>query len=337
MRSASIRSTGFLFGWFVTLVFSPLRGEAAEVFLNELTIRPAGMSESVELYNAGADTVIAGWTIQGNQGTFVVPSPGFIPQGGYVTYSVGDIQYERGGLTSLIDLVGTGKSVTRTVRDAVSYGQSGSAPLPPAGMSLCRAPDASAGTPPPPDPFLDGLVWTIDPTPTFDSENDAPPPLPGQSVRLNELDPGLPGGGDSFELFNPLGAPTNLAGWFLINGDGIQILNGIVPAGGFLLLATIPGFDLEEVGLLYLFQPDGVRVDQLGFHDAPELGETECYARCPDGAPPYLGFNYVTSGGGDTFVPRTCTLGESNARACGETPVENLRWGGLKTRFTQRQ
>jgi hypothetical protein len=309
------------------------------VYLNELTVRPAGVSELVELYNSGPIPVdLGGWKIQGNKGTYVIPPPTPIGVGGYLFLSVGDIQDERGGVTSLIDQLGLGGE--RTQQDAVYYGQLGSAPLPPQGTSLARAPDASAGPPPPPGPNTDGLVWTIDPTPTFGAINDAPVPQMGYPVLINEFDPGPAGGRDPVELYNPTPFSVSVSGWLLCNGSGLMSLNGTVPALGFLQILTAPGFDVEDVGLLYLFDLHGTRVDQLGFHDAPPLGDGDCYGRCPDGAPPYLGYNYVSSGGGISFLPLPCTLGATNGADCNSAveppgpPGTALgSWGRLKHRY----
>lgn len=122
-----------------------------------------------------------------------------------------------------------------------------------------------------------------------------------------------------------------------------MLLNGLIPPGGFLVVTTIPGFDLENVSLLYLFRFDGTRVDQIGFHDAPPLGAEQCYARCPDGAHPYLGYNYVSSGGGISFLPRACTLGFTNGADCYVTGLPdpedgNARptdWGRIKHGFAR--
>jgi hypothetical protein len=284
---------------------------AAQVRLNELTVRPAGASETVELYNGGPATTINDWIIHGNKGTFTIPPGTTLPPGSYTTFDVGDIMYERGGVTSLIDLVrGGGRSAVGI--DSVHYGTEGSAPLPPASTSLARAPDAADGPTPPPDPALDGLVWTIDFTPTWGIRNDAPPAQPGISLVMNEFDPTPPGGQDLLELYNPTPIPEQLNGWHLVNGDAVLSLNGSAPPFFFVVLTTPLLYDLDATGLLYLFRSDGVRVDQLGFHDAVPLPPVICFARCPDGAEPFLGYDFASSGGGSTFVERPCTPGISN-------------------------
>lgn len=322
-RPASLRAVTAALALALALALSlgavPARG--AHVYLNELTMRPQGVNETVELHNSELSPVdVGGWKIRGDKGTYVIPSPQIIPGGGYVALNVGDIQPERGGVTALIETIRGGGWRSDVGRDSVYYGQSGSAPLPPEGMSLARAPDAALGTPPVPDPGTDGLVWTIALAPTFGYENLSPEPLLGGSLLINEFHPGVLGGGDPIEFYNPTPGDIDLWGWYLINGATIMFLAGVVPAGGFFVAVTDPGFDLEEVGLIYLFQADEVRVDQIGFHDAPELGPTECYGRCPDGAPPYLGYDYMSSGGGVSFHLLECSIGGSNAGACEAFP-----------------
>ncbi len=316
-------------------VLSFVPGARAAVYLNELTIRPVGVSETVELYNSGPGVVdVTGWKIRGNKGSYVIPPPGLIADGGRLVLSVGDIQDERGGVTSLIDLV-PGSGLLPTGRDSVHYGTRGSAPLPPTGTSLARAPDAALGTPPPPHPDHDGLVWTIDFSPTFGNVNDAPVPQMGAPVLLNELDP-TPPGQDRLELYNPTGADVSVTNWKLVNGASWQTLSGSVPAGGFLVVTT--GFDLDEVGLAYLFRQDQTRVDQLGFHDAPPLGDGYSYGRCPDGAPPYLGYDFVTSGGWSSFFVLPATFGGPNG-PCVPGGIEEVpkTWGRVKHRFQDRR
>jgi hypothetical protein len=61
---------------------------------------------------------------------------------------------------------------------------------------------------------------------------------------------------------------------------------------------------------------------KLGLLGAPLL-PVPCIGRCPDGAGPSHGFNYPTSGGGDTWIPLTCTIGARNILApqCGQSGV----------------
>lgn len=313
---------------------------AASVYLNELKIKGV---ERVELYNADTAAVdVSGWSLAG-QGSYILPPATSIPAGGYIVIEdPGSILPDAGGIAELIDSSGE-------TQDAVGYGQGGSAPLPPefgaasggqtlaADPSLARAPDASLGAPPPPDPLTDGLVWTLDLTPTFGAMNDAPQPQPGSSLRLNELNPGLVSGPEGFELFNPAPFPVNMAGWLACNGQTFEPVNGFVPPGGFLVHATPPAFQLEALGLLYFFNAAGVRVDQLGFWNAPQLVGCDCYGQIPDGGAPPIGFDYYTSGGDARFFALRCTPGMPNQTlpACPPTSVGGhpSGWGRMRALF----
>jgi hypothetical protein len=155
-------------------------------------------------------------------------------------------------------------------------------------------------------------------------------------VLLNELH--YPTSGvDTVELYNPTTQTLSLAGWRLSNGVVMALLNGTIPAHGFVLLTLDPGFDLRESALIYLFDSSLRRADQMGFRDAPNLLSGECLGRIPDGAhpTPNLGYNYATSGGGQTLFRTMCTPGGSNNRASSvpEAPAAVLSWGQLKTRY----
>lgn len=282
----------------------------SQVYINELTVRG---NERVELVNTAADTVnVGGWKLQGGVGLYIIPSPTLIAPGAYIVLTVGNISVDTGGQTELIDTVGG-------TRDKVSYGQGGSAPLGEAAMmltsnvpTLVRAPDARLLPPQAPSPFADAKVWTLDYSPTLGGQNDAPVPLLGSSIVMNELDPKPHGGDDGIELFNPTQNSIGVNGWYITNGNERMTLSGGLPPFGFLTIMTPSGFDLEENGLVYLFRADGVRVDQIGFWDGPLLTGVQCYGRCPDGAGPSDGFNWSTSGGGVFFDVRFCSPGAPN-------------------------
>jgi len=314
----------------------------ADVFLNEITIKGA---ERVELYNSGAGPVdVNGWTIQGS-GSWVVAGAPLIPAEGYVVLDIpGDIFDDQGGFIELLDGLAD--------EDRVSYGQLGSAPLPPGDFgfrggptSLARAPDGSTFTMPPPNsPATDGTIWTIDLSTTFGAVNDAPTAALGTTVVLNELDPKPLGGGDLVELYNPAAVPVDVTGWLLCNGDAFQTIAGSVPGGGFLTLTTDAGFELEANELVYLFRADEVRVDQIGFHlppvarSAPTLDYCQCYARWTDGAGPNLGYDWFSSGGWVTLLGLVCTPGSSNqlVTSCQSTSAPDVQtdtWGRLKSHW----
>lgn len=317
----------------------------AAVMLNEITVKG---SERVELYNSGPGVAdVNGWTIQGDGGAFVINGADPMLPDSYQVFDLpGAILFDNGGFIELLDDVGP------SGQDGVWYGQLGSAPLPPAAglsaallvaPSLARAPDGSAyGVPPTSAPGTDGLIWTIDFTPTFGAMNDAPAAALGASLLLNEADP-KPVGGDVVEIHNPSAVPVPLAGWILTNGEAIEALAGTVPGGGVLAITTGAGFDVEDTELLYLFDAGAVRVDQLGFHlppvrSEPTLDTCQCYVRFPDGSGPNLGYDWFSSGGWDTLLAAVCTPGLPNVdeTSCDAVAVgegETSSWGNLKARY----
>ncbi len=298
---------------------------AQDIFLNEATIQG---TEKIELYNPNGTAVdLSGWEISGANGTFTIPNGTSIPAADYLTITLtGDIIANLGGWISIADFAGGDPT------DRVNYGQQGGAPLPHAGgtVSLCRAPDASADPPLYNEAgYSDAGNWTLDLTSTFDAANDAPSPSLGSSVALNEYNSGPP---NMVEFYNPsvLATPVDLTGWFLTDGTTEAFLAGVVPSGGVLVLNLSTDIDLAQ--LAYLFDDQGVRVDQLGFLGAPPLDPTQCLMRCPDGAGPYDGFDWPTSGGGASLFIGECTLGELNASNpdCNGVPTVTHTWGQLR-------
>lgn len=316
-------------------------GPINQLLLNELTVQG---TEIIEVHNIGALPFnTAGFRFYAGTDTIPVPAVILAPGSYFLFPTGGDIISDVGEEIGLVD-------ATEETADRCFFGQAGGAPLPPAGagladggvVTLARAPDASTyATPPPTDPVLSGDLWTLDLTPTLGAMNDAPTAALRSSLLLNEVDPKPAGGGDAIELHNPSGAAIDVDGWFICNGDDIQFLSpALVPPGGFLAVTTDAGFDIEENDLIYVFDADSVRVDQLGFDVlalAPPLEFCQCFGRFPDGAGPHVCWDYPSCGGGDTLRPLVCTMGapNENETECGPTAVEHTRWGTMKQRFTQ--
>jgi hypothetical protein len=298
------------------------------IFLNEAVVQGA---EAVELYNAGPDSVDVGGKYIVGTSVYDIPGTVLVPPGGYVTIPIpGDVLGNIGGEISLTDSAGGGGPYY----DRVFYGQAGAAPLPHPGatVSLCRAPDASL------DPPLFGeggysnaTNWTLDLTSTFGGMNDAPVPALGSTIKINEIKPGPP---DIVEFYNPtavVAVNIDITGWFITDGISPEFfLAGIVPSGGVLIQNTLTNIGATQ--LAYLFTDQGVRVDQLGFLGGPPIEHEDCLMRCPDGAPPHDGFDWLTSGGGTSLFVFPCTLGQLNTEnpACQAVPVRTTTWGGLR-------
>ena len=320
-----------------TALAAEVRAEPPVVFLNEFEVRGR---ERVEVFNSlPAPKSIAGWRLETNLGVFVFPSPTVVPGQGYLVVTLDGLLNDLGGEIAFID-------IQSDLQDRVSWGQQGSAPLPPleflfAGgseISVARAPDARTATPLPSTPETDGLYWNVDPTPTFGSMNDAPDVKVGTSILINEIS--LNQSSDVIELYNPLPTGVSFDGWRVSNGFVTQMLFGSVPSGGFRVIPLSSSFDIDDTKLVYLFDRDWVRFDQIGLLNAPMAGHRggggeECYARIPNGAGPNLGFDWRSSGGDVTLFLLPCTLGGSNNPVSGvpELPSGSESWGSLKLRW----
>ena len=293
-------------------------------------------AEWVELYNSSpAPKNVSGWKIREGAEQQLIPGGTVIPGHGYTAISLTGIMNDVGGEVVLIDL-------QQERQDGVFYGQVGSAPLPPstalaAAPTLARAPDVSTlGTVPLSDPDTDGAFWTIDNTATLGALNNAPTPLLGTSLLINEVH-SIVGGGDAVELYNPTNVTIPLAGWALCNGLEFMGLAGGVPGHGFTVITTGPTFDVDDLDLLYLFDAGGVRRDQLGWTGGPFDPPTPesanlCLGRFHDGDGPSLGYDWISSGGGTTFLVLGCTLGGQNGGTAGvpDRRIITVSFGRMK-------
>jgi hypothetical protein len=162
------------------------------------------------------------------------------------------------------------------------------------------------------------------------------------------LDPFGTGQADAFdrvELYNPFAALANVQGYVISDGDGWCRITGplSIAPGGFLVLTEgvvgegmdCTGFDLIEFGasdVCYLFDANNRRIDQLGITGTPTISPGQTLQRCPNGAAPYDGYNYLTSGGGTSYIVGAQTEGISNAGSC-PVAVEPATWGQLKATY----
>ena len=231
----------------------------SSIYLNEIQVHG---DEAVELYNASTETVdLSGWRISGTDGDYEIPDGTSIAGQAYLWVSgLGQIMSDLGGETSVIDLTNSGV-------DGVSYGTSGSAPIPPMTPSgtIARAPDASTVAPPAPDPNDDGEVWTITLYPTPGAFNVTRTPALGTSLRIHDMQLST-GIVHRIELHNPASsAPVSVGGWYITAGSGgvAYLPPLIIPSNETVFLSVQPDFDSYPSGLLYLHKWDGTRLDQL--------------------------------------------------------------------------
>jgi hypothetical protein len=304
-----------------TLTFTPTAGPTAtptntatpggtHLVINEFSARSS--PEWIEVLNpTGATVSLVGWSLRTDFGLLTAPLTGTLPAGGFLTIDVTTADLDDEG-----DIIRLKDNANADV-DVVGYGFRGGAP-----MSLASA---SSGR------VLDG-VDTDDNAADFNFATTAtkgtanagsiPGVNLGSSVKLNELDTFVPlvTDPDKVEIYNPSGAPVNLAGWRLSDGDAIAPLTGTltVPAMGWLVLTENVNWtitmDYGSTDVAYLLDNNGVRVDQLGYNGVFE-DATTCYQRVPDGAGPNTGYNYTSSGGGSTLFVLACTLGATNGNA----------------------
>jgi len=310
---------------------SPPVAHATDVVINEFsrTLLGTGL---IELHNTRPDTTfdLTGWTLVNGNGT-TLALIGVLGPGDYKDFP--STLVLEGGQIELYD-------GALLKRDEVGYGDGGGAPLPPptGGYSCGRSPDGA-------DTGNDAADWNLDPSPTFSAPNDQQPSGLGLTdMRINEAgrDPLAParGGGCPFppvvELHNVAPFPADLSGWWLTDGRGVAMLDGLVsPTGFFVQLQFPPAFCFELTGVIYLFEPGGRRVDQVGIRGASLPGNLASFQKVPDGAPPFDGFDYVTSGGSVTWVIRPHTFGETNGDEP-VTPVPEIQtrtWGGTKAGY----
>ena len=155
----------------------------------------------------------------------------------------------------------------------------------------------------------------VDTTLTFNAPNNAPEVLLGSFVVFNEFDNYPTSGNDKLEIYNPTGQTVDLQNWLISDGDAIAPIvtpKSVDPGSWIVLEETVDwtvsmDFSSSDVG--YLFLPNGIRVDQLGWS-----GEFEdfTFQRLDDGQGPNDGYNWTSSGGGVTLYDLPSTLGSAN-------------------------
>ena len=134
--------------------------------------------------------------------------------------------------------------------------------------------------------------------------NNAEPPALGSSLRINKVY-AFPVGQDGVELFNPLNQVIDVSGWHISDGSIITPFSRELPQpvdfGGIYELrqgdADAFDFELEFDDVLYLYDENLVRLDQIGWTQFPTFFPDSCLQRTPDGVGPADGFDFLTSGG----------------------------------------
>jgi predicted extracellular nuclease len=272
-----------------------IQAAPGDILINEFV--PKG-TEWIELYNPTTATVsLAGWTLSNVGGTDSLT--GSIPAGGYLVTPTLNIGLDNSGDEIVL------RDEFGTVIDMVVYGTMGGAPIAPQYDSTARTPNGQ-------DTESNANDWTIDPTPTEGAANDAAGISLGSSLLINEFNDYPPPASDAIEFYNPLGVSVPITGWMISDGDDLAVISSTdqVPAGGWLVINPNDyGVSPTSGDVLYIFDPDGTRVDQIGWYSEYE---DYTFQRIPDGAGPNDGYGWVSSGGGVTWFDLPETLGAKN-------------------------
>ncbi|RKY93293.1 MAG: hypothetical protein DRQ06_06960, partial [Candidatus Hydrothermota bacterium] len=222
---------------------------------------------------------------------------GVVESEGYFVWQMQNLELDpEGGMLLLLNAEGD------TV-DCVRYGNRGGAPATPTGYSISRAPDGYDT-----DDYARDFNISSDPTPG--SANNAVPPELGGTLVINECDihPRFPYPVSMIELYNPtdrmvvIDSADGQHRFFLSDGDSIALIrvcDTINPGEVRCIYAGIEfRLDLDESDVIYLYDGNLKRLDQMGFH-----GEVEDYSfqRYPDGAGPNDGYDFLSSGGNATL------------------------------------
>jgi uncharacterized repeat protein (TIGR01451 family) len=288
---------------------------ADHVVINEFVALPTS-AEAVELFNPTASAVdVSGWTLDWVYGSTTIDAGQVVAAGGYLVLTnanTGGLSVSNDGTVfSLVDGGGT------TV-DSVGYGDDGGAPKPIYNFSTGRSPDGV-------DTDDDAADFNMDATPTLGAANDhAAAALGAEALRINEVMPNdvsAEEGVAFIELYNTSTSAVDLADYMLQASDDYVFPTGTsIAAGGFLTVAgtTIHAgagfFNLGDTkDNLYLYDASGARIDQLGWDGRSDVvANGESFQRDPDGAGPWDGYSWATSGGDSTLFQRAPTEGDTN-------------------------
>lgn len=283
--------------------------QPGDVVINEFSAKG---KEWVELYNSSDKTIsLQGWYIDDKK--CGKPSNPI----GEITLVPGDYHvikaFDPGW--SLNQLSGDGETIRLCEShhgeiDRVAYGDQGGAPIAPKGSSTARTPNGY-------DTDDHARDWTIDPTPSKGKKNKVPPVALGASLRINEVNSYPPPLDDAIEFYNSFSEPVSIHGWMICDGDkwGIITSDAVVSPGGLLLIDPNDyGVSIKDEDVLYLFQPDGTRVDQIGF---TYKDWERTFQRVPNGFGPNNGYDWDSSGGGNTWLYLSSSLGRFNVPLAG--------------------
>lgn len=165
------------------------------------------------------------------------------------------------------------------------------------------------------------------PTPEADNTTESvEAPALGSSIRINGAYVFGVTGNDDVEFFNPLLSDVDVTGWFISDGS---VIEPFYDTGGTVLFESeaanvLPqghpatfSFELDYEDVLYLYDQNLVRLDQMGWTQTPFFFPDQCLMRLPSGSGPADGFDFNTSGGSTGNL----LYDDCNARSPGQTVV----------------
>ncbi|MCD6577913.1 lamin tail domain-containing protein [bacterium] len=220
-------------------------GNTFSIEISNSDIFPINLSN----YSINGSTIINGTTINSGPNSFIALSSSDFTN----------------SLESVI-VLGAGTIVfgdtTGATINSISYGYQGGAPDFIAGYSLAKTQNIGN----------DADDWTIDPTPTMGSTNDAPIPNLIGGVVINEVNPHF---GNSFiELYNNTGGSIDISGYLLFAQDILTIpLSTVLNSASYYIIEessypvnfNLTTIDSQMHNNVYLFDDTGIRIDQLGW------------------------------------------------------------------------
>jgi uncharacterized repeat protein (TIGR01451 family) len=278
---------------------------ADHILINELD----AYAEWIELYNPTEAFVdIGDWQLVADYDdlNYTIPAGTTLAPGAYWTYNTSGDLNNGGDVINLYD-------AAAVLVDQVGYESRGGAPGSSTDVpTTARVPNGT-------DTDDDARDWNLTTIPSPLAANDVPTVLLGSSLIVNEIYPFPATGNDHFEVYNPTGSDYTISDWYASDGDDYVSLDlggpVVVLAGGWVDLEEEvhwTGMDFAGYDVLYLFDPDGIRRDQLAYSGGPFIDDGESAQRICDGDGPNDGWVWDTSGGGETLFVLPTTLGSTN-------------------------
>jgi hypothetical protein len=167
-------------------------------------------------------------------------------------------------------------------------------------LSTARLPDGT-------DSDNDANDWNLTSNSTPGTANVGTAAALGTSLFTTRVSWNPVQGPDAIELFNPRTETFDFNGWYVGSNDGTQRIG--VPNNAWTVLPSLDKrvlrrgevgaftTDLDYLTVVYLFDPNFVRVEQIGWSRPDNQQPQLCLKREPDTGGFHNGFDWFTSGG----------------------------------------